>query len=115
MIDLLRNFEAVEALLAEVPVPAAARVERTIPTPRAIGDVRAAVPAEVGADPALRLVERGRPFPRARAGDALHALRGRRAIGPVQLPTRLMPEIRSEHTFLLLAWIRDAYVKKILP
>lgn len=43
MLDLLRNFEAIEALLAEVPVPAGARVERTIPTPPAILDIRAAV------------------------------------------------------------------------
>lgn len=45
MIDLLRNFEAIEALLSEVAVPAAARVERTIPTPPAIVDIAAAVRA----------------------------------------------------------------------
>ncbi|HYZ15702.1 MAG TPA: hypothetical protein VE591_04845, partial [Candidatus Acidoferrum sp.] len=45
MIDLLRNFEAVEALLAEVAVPAGARVERSIPTPPALRDIRAEVRA----------------------------------------------------------------------
>ena len=50
MIDLLRDFGAIEALLADVPLPAAARVERTIPTPPALPDVRAAV------DEALRAV-----------------------------------------------------------
>ncbi len=43
MIDLLRDFGAIEALLAEVPLPAAARIERTIPTPPALADVPAAV------------------------------------------------------------------------
>ncbi len=43
MLDLLRDFDAVEALLADVPVPGGARVERRLATPPAVGDVRAAV------------------------------------------------------------------------
>jgi hypothetical protein len=49
MLDLLRDFDAIDALLAEVAVPGGVHVERRLRTPPALGDVRAAVHAALGA------------------------------------------------------------------